>query len=431
MSVVTKKLHSRINLGNQELVEIGGDLLNELYIKKITLIKKELFKTIEGPKFNITREVYRIIYDWGNNLIKLDDLIPNPAQAKNNLKKLDSNKRLEKILERVYKELWWVVIGINFTRPADAIFIMNIPNLSEYKFEGKTNKATFNRKILNIWYYDTIFIKNAKDFLKNFNENSLHLVGVVWDCAAITGINVKTNAISLTHAWRQWVVNWVLESLVKEYELNWDIKDVIFYISPMAGKNYEWEKLDSKDLTAKLKKLIRDFKKIKHTVNNSSEDYITENLENLLKGLGYLKENLKNNLEEEIIKSIASLKNNIIRTKKLLLFVEKLKKEYNIDLEKDWIFVPYENNPNKWTLYLDRLIEEIWVRLWVPRENIRFAIDENNNRIYTTDLENWWPSYRIYSLWRKWLVSAEQTKKSENGIMYNRRILVISSFYGQ
>jgi hypothetical protein len=67
---------------------------------------------------------------------------------------------------------------------------------------------------------------------------------------------------------------------------------------------------------------------------------------------------------------------------------------------------------------LDKLIKAILLKLWVPEENMNFYPE------YTTNLDNSWPSYRIHSLFKKWVITPQMTQKSKNGIVYDSRIIV-------
>jgi len=424
------------NKYNMKIYEENISISNKTYIKNVVVhaqekLYKVLFSKLPKTKY---KRIYETVYDsWA--IFNHDNLVGNIEWFNNKYQKINSSRRFEEILEKIHKKLWWIVIGANFKKPANNTFVIDNPSISRYKIEKITKKLMIKDKFFNIWYNDTIFIKNANDFLKEFNEKSLHLVGAVADCAAISWKNYKTNTISLTHAWWQWVVNWVLESLIKEYKVIWNLKDSFFDISPMAGKNYEWEKIDIEWLQKKVKMLRWNYEKIQKTLHILSNyrfenKYVKASLENIFKEYWYSNKDTTS-LNASVLSSIFNLKGQIDNTLKLMYFIKRLKEKYNIDLEKDWIFIPHKNNLNKWIFYLDRLIEQILIKLWVPKENIKFATDQNGNRIYTTDLDNSWPSYRIHSLWKKWVISAEHTKKSKNGVVYDSRIIVINSFYKQ
>ena len=98
----------------------------------------------------------------------------------------------------------------------------------------------------------------------------------------------------------------------------------------------------------------------------------------------------------------------------------KILDEYNIDAIKEQIFVQDTKywNLSKWDFYLDRLIKRIFLENGANIEQLHFHKD------YTTDLGNKWPSYRIHSLFQKWIILPEHTKKSKNWIVPDARMLV-------
>ena len=343
---------------------------------------------------NYPNFTHTVIFDGWKLFNSGDNLNWNINWVDENWQPLDSQNRFEKILEKVQKTLWEnsLVIGANFKKPDNKILKIDgdYGILFWKNYEEQTWNSSINLKTWNTGYYDTIFIENPQNLASSINKKSLYLVWAVADCATICGLNKKTWAISITHAGWQWIVNWVLETIVKAYKENWDLEYVYLDFSPMAGINYEWN--------------ISKFKKPKKFLQELLAK--KEFLETQIIYYSYKKElNKVNNIK----KWLAAIK--------FQLFLKKLEK-YWIDVIKDWILVPYKNNPEKWHLYLDKLIKAILLKLWVPEENMNFYPE------YTTDLNNSWPSYRIHSLFKKWVITPQMTQKSKNGIVYDSRIIV-------
>ena len=100
-------------------------------------------------------------------------------------------------------------------------------------------------------------------------------------------------------------------------------------------------------------------------------------------------------------------------------FKDKLQ-EYDINAIKERIFVPYKNDKNKWFFYLDRFIKRIFLENWANLEQLNFSSD------YTTSLDNRWPSYRIHSLWKQWIIESNMTKKWKNNMVPDARMWVFN-----
>ena len=342
---------------------------------------------------------YQIIFDGKWLFNSFDNLICIDWFDDEKLQQLNNQKRFYQILKNIQKYVGWFVIWVNFKKPANSVFEIDKDILLASSIFGK---------ILNVWYEDNVFVINWQK-LANELAMPIHIVWAVADCAAICAINKKTWTISLTHAGWKWIANGVLESLVKRHKINWQLNDVVFNLSPMAGINYEWE-LDKFNQNYKklLPKLKNDLKKLWKTYCYDCWEYSFV--------LDYKK---------RFKREMALLKEKII----FLEFLKRIKEEYKIDLIKEKIIVPYGDSSKKWDFYLDRLIKIILTKLWVQQKNIYFTKDNKWNIVYTTDLNNAWPSYRIYSLWKKWIISANQTIKKKNWIIYDSRVITVIWVY--
>jgi len=353
---------------------------------------------------------YRIVFDGGKWFGK-DNLLWNIDWLDENWQKLEREKRIQQIIETINHHTNWLVIFANFKEPANNLLEIdgNYPLLARYQLEKIFKNSTLTTKWWNVGFYDTVFINNAQNLANDLNR-PITLIWAVADCAAITAYNKKTWTASITHAGWQWIVNGVLETLIKKHKANWNLEDVQFNLSPMAWVNYEWD-VDKfyQDLT-KLKDIEKEFKE-------------AEKAYKLVQQANCLSYVWASNFNK-------SLKYKELKSQYLFLkFLKRAKEEYQIDFIKDKILVPYKNNPEKWDFYLDRLIKAILTKLWVPEKNIHFTKDESWNIVYTTDLNNKWQSYRIHSLWKTGKLPANWTVKAKNWIVYDARNIATITIY--
>ena len=355
---------------------------------------------------------YEIIFDWWK-LFKLDNLWWNIDWLDENWKPLNKQEKIQQIIDTIHQYTNWLVIFANFKKPANKILKIdgNYPILARHQLEKILKDPTLTTKWWDIGFYDTIFITNAQR-LANYLNKPITLTWAVADCAAITTYNKKNWSISITHAWRQWIVNGVLESLIETHKDNWFLKDIQFNLSPLAGINYEWE----------ISKLYQNYKNIIPELEKKLDDLRTDYYYNCITYW----------FRSRVIECKKIIKNKINSLEKelsFLKFLERLNEIYQIDLLKEKILVPYKKAPKKWDFYLDRLIKNILLKLWVPEENIHFTKDNDWKIVYTTDLNNKWQSYRIHSLWKDSKIPPNWTVKAKNWIVYDARNIATITVY--
>ena len=379
---------------------------NNFFTKKIEN-KEDGFYHLQNFRKVKNQYSEEIIFDGIWKLIKNDWLGYNIDWFNEN-GKFKHNKRLQEILNKMNIKIADLLLFANFKKPDNKIINLRFA----YDLEKILWKYPKWDKI-NVWYTDTIFIRNLSDFMKDMWINSLALWWAVADCGAIIWISKDKNAVSITHAWYTWIFNWVLETLIKTFKENpWASSEADFYISPMAGVNYEFNNIFNPAIIEEnYTKAKKKFEKVKDLYEwKYWNDWI----------VFYCLWNVDWYSDSDLIVSLEIMNNKIYpETKKKYLtakYMYELTTKYNIDFIKDKIFEPYKNNPEKWIFYLRRLIKRIFLELWVKEENLHFHPDD------TTNFDNKWPSYRVHSLWKNGIIPASATKKAENWIVYDSRI---------
>jgi len=259
----------------------------------------------------------------------------------NLLYNIDPNKPEKEWIDELLYKLTWniadVLCGVNFKKPGKKLFYTDNLELND-KYWAET---------INVWYLDSYLLIDPLCIIKNTDKKSIWIWWAVADCAWIASSYnwlYPWEIIWLTHAWRTWIKNWVIEQLIDFYKKTlWEekLKFVDFDISPTAGKNYEWD--------------INIFFKVFNNILN----------------------------------------------------------KYNIDPIKENII---EINKDKWFFYLDRIIKRIFLENWVNLEQLNFHKD------YTTSFNNSWPSYRVHSLYKKWIFPSEK-------VIYDARMWVFNLVY--
>lgn len=347
-----------------------------------------------------------VIFDGIWKLIENDWLWYN-IDGYNENRKFNHNERLQKVLDTMKVNIADLLLFANFKKPDNKIVDLRYA----YDLEKVLWKTPRWNKI-NVWYTDTLFVRNVSDFMKDMWITSLALGWAVADCAAIIWISKDKNAISITHAWYAWVFNWVLETLIKTYKENpRSTKEADFYISPMAWINYEFDNIfDPEKIEKEYKEAKKEFEKIKDLYDWK---YWNDGIVFFYFGkVDWYYDNELITAEELLKKDYIKVEKKYLKTKYMYELITK----YNIDFIKDKIFEPYKDNPKKWIFHLRRLIKRIFLELWVEEENLHFHPDD------TTDFNNKWPSYRVHSLWKKWVIPASATQKSKNWIVYDARM---------
>jgi len=372
--------------------------------KKIK-IKQNGYYHLENNNWKYSEE---IIFDWIWKFLKNDWLWYNLDWQDENWK-FKHPERLKHILDNMTTNIADLLLFANFKKPDNKIINLRFA----YDLEKVLWKIPRWKKI-NVWYTDTLFVRNVSEFMKDMWITSLALWWAVADCAAIVWISKDKNAISITHAGYSWVFNGVLETLIQAFKENpWARSEADFYISPMAWVNYEFDNIfDSKTITQKYFKIKEEFEKVKGLYEwKYGNEWIIEY---------FYWNTITHYSEYQLITALNKLKDDLYpRIKKEYLkakYMYKLVTKYNINFIKEKIFEPYKDNPEKWIFHLRRLIKRIFLELGVKEENLHFHPDD------TTSFDNKWPSYRVHTLWKKWIIPASFTQKSENWIVYDSRL---------
>jgi len=355
------------------------------------------------------------IFDWKWTLIKSKyNLLYNINWIDENWKEIDSKKRLEQILKEAQRNIADLLIWTNFKKPAkDLITIKSISDLEKY--------LTNNNKFTNLWYADNTIVFNTPDILKDLWIDSLALWWAFADCAWVCWNYNNGEILSISHAWWQWITNWVIEQLIYTYIWKLGKKEfqkVQFDFSPMAWVNYEWDKnFFDKNLWEYTQNLDRKINLLKEEINDIGnklriiQRYHIDKPNKLIQDYK-TKTNKLYKLQIEI---------NVFKLHKKFA---KISEKYNIDFMKDKI-VEKTNNPDKVVFFLERLIKRIFLENWTTLKQLTFHQD------YTTDLNNSWPSYRIHSLWKKWIITSDMTIKSQNWIIPDARLWVFNTIFNK
>ena len=364
-------------------------------------------------------QIQSSVFDWKWTLLKetKDNLLYNIDWIAENWKKLNSQERLKSIWEIAQKNIADLLIWTDFKKPSkNLISIKNTSDLHNY-----SNKKEEN---INLWYADNTIIFNTQNILKDLWINSLALWWAVADCGWICWNYNNWEIISISHAWWGWITNWVVEQLIYTYMAElWkkEFQKVQFDFSPMAWINYEWDKdiFDKnvenyiQNLNKQYQTLEKEIKDIKLNIykikNNIYSQYNRKNLEKQIKGY-------KIKVDKLIISQ------NELKTFNIHQKFIKIAREYNIDYMKDKI-VENSSNTKKVIFFLDRLIKRIFLENWANINQLNFH-KEN-----TTDLNNSWPSYRIHSLWKNWIITPNMTLKSKDWIVPDSRLWVFNTVY--
>lgn len=224
--------------------------------------------------------------------------------------------------------------------------------------------------------FDVLPIKIPEDYYDNFNLDNPY---------ENYNLNPNKNIDLCLKKWDQWYYdNFIIEDPLKIFEKSNSVA-------------LAWAVWDCAGINSFYKKGEKQIIWITHAWYHGLKNKVVEQLIDAYKSIIW-REEIKKVIFD--ISPLAGINYEFEEKVLLSLFKEQFK-NYDIDHIQDGIFIPYEQDKEKWFFMIWKLLERIFLENGIEKNQLNFHQD------YTTSFDNKWPSYRLHTLSKNWIIDID------------------------